>query len=95
MKRAHERLWMGVLLSFSREPSILGMPAPWDDHERQRQWAVERSQLELDQLCVLQRAELDKRFKVLGGAQKIVSESQTSDIELFRLLEFEFAFFRL
>lgn len=33
-------------------------------------------------------------FQPLGGAQKMVSESQTLDIELFILLEFGFALFR-
>ena len=45
---------------------------------------------------MLQRAGLEKQlFKPLGGAQKIVSKSRTLDVELFILLEFGFALFRL
>ena len=46
-----------------------------------------------DELCGLERAEPDKESKPFGGVQKIVSESQL--IELFILLDFGFAFFRL
>jgi hypothetical protein len=41
------------------------------------------------------RAELEKLSKLLGGAQKMVSRSQILDFELFKLLEFSFALFRV
>lgn len=47
-----------------------------------------------DKPCVLQRAELEKWSEHLGGAQKIVSESQITGSE-FILLELSFALFKL
>lgn len=42
-----------------------------------------------DKLCVLQKVEVEKLLKTLGGAQ-IVHEAQTSNIVLFILLELGF-----
>jgi hypothetical protein len=73
----------------------LEMSAPWDDHQRQQQ-AWQGASLSLDDnLCVLQKTGPEKWPKPFGGAQKMVSESQILNIELFMLLECGFALLRL
>jgi hypothetical protein len=58
------------------------MPVPEDDHKKHRQlWSCASRNLE--DLCVLERVELEKRYKHPGGVQMILSESQTLDIQLF------------
>lgn len=58
----------------ARDSSVLEMPVTWDDHQEQQHeleltgaynWCLQ------DELCVLQRAEPEKRPKPFGGAQKI------------------------
>lgn len=64
------------------------MPRPWDDHEeQQKQWSGASLRLEA-KLCVLQRAELVQGPELLGGAQKMLSESHVMDIEFFTPLQF-------
>ena len=46
-------------------------------------------------LRMLQRVEADQWAKLFRGVQEMVSGSQSWDIKLFILLEFDFALFRL
>ena len=60
LKRAQERLQVELKSVATRNPSILEMPTPWDDHQGQQLvWHGASLSLE-DNLCVLQKTELDK-----------------------------------
>lgn len=80
LKLHHEGPRRGYCWRSDLVPTV-EMPVPEDDHKKHQQlwsWASRN----LEDLCVLERVELEKRYKHPGGDQ-IVSESQTLDIQLF------------
>lgn len=58
---------MKVQPNCNRDPSILVMSAPWGNYLEQQQWSGACPRIE-DKVCVLQRAELEKRPEPLGGS---------------------------
>lgn len=83
--------WWRCILVVSEFSSNLEMTVPWNDHrEGQQLWNGANWSLE-DNLCVLERTELESWPKPIGGAETIMTESQTLDLELFTLLKYDFA----
>jgi hypothetical protein len=72
MKRAYERLLV------KPSCSVLEMPVPWDHHqEQQQQWSTDSWSLE-DKVSAT-KGMAGEVTQAHGGAQKIVSGSQTLD----------------
>ena len=86
---------MKIQPTCSGDYRTLGMPVLWNDHQEQHElWSGACQSLE-DKLYLLQKAELEKRPKPFGRAQKMVSGSQTFNSELFTQLEYGFHFVQI
>lgn len=73
--------------SYIVEPSILQMPASWDDYQDQQHLWSRASLSPGDKLCVLQRGGSGKWLRYFG-AQWIMNGSQTANAHLFTRLGF-------
>lgn len=89
LKTAWEMILVEVQPSFSKRSQHFGDASTmgWPPKQQQR-WSGANQSLE-GMLCVLQRREPEKWPQPFGGSQKILSEFQTLNTELF--LEFCFA----